>query len=67
VILQAAFLAFTLPVVVMCRKLSQTASAVFPEGLIGQSFYDWFGWLEGIFPPCSPAVEPVSTGLSATG
>jgi hypothetical protein len=44
----------------------QTASAVFSEGQIGQSFYGWF--MVGQFSlSWSFLFEPVSTGFSASG
>jgi hypothetical protein len=42
----------------------QTASAVFPEGLIGQSFYDWFT-IGQFLISSSSLIEPVSTGFVA--
>jgi hypothetical protein len=44
----------------------QTASAVFPEGQIGQSFYGWFMVGQFLLSWFS-LVEPVSTGFSASG
>ena len=44
----------------------QTASAVFPEGQIGQSFYGWFT-IGRFLLSCFSLIEPVSTGFSASG
>ena|GEM_PF-3229271 len=62
---EAAALLAADPVVVSASR-KQSASAVFTEGQIGQSFYDWFP--VGQFPPllCYP-IEAVLTGLSLSG